>query len=390
MTITILAQGKQLSSFPLLVNVLPTAQGWSEDSKDYFNITGFLPAPGDARPGQYLKVSGVDSTGRVTGVCAADVSFVGGSGQSDWNAAEGDPGHIRNRPFYADPILHTVLAQTQPVYNDQDGMFYVAEAFSLVPGEEYMVHWNGADYRCTAMEIAINSFFSAVCVGDIGALNGVPVTGEPFGIACLSPEMADLQGGAYGMVVPMDGCTELTLSISGITETIVPIPKKYLTEARCQKKIILDMDVGTASINVPSPDEIETGELQAAITVIYNGREHSCLIASRDSITEGDLTFHFIEFLFSEWQENGGDGINLVRGTWAFNQVTFQEARQTLRPYDGPRTCISFYVQPTNGTHCWMDTHNLLLDGILLESPSRKKFFLTVKDDGTLSTSENY
>ena len=382
LTVTILSDGRQLSTFPQLIHVLPAAQDWSEDSMDYFNITGFLPAPGNARPGQYLAVSSVDSTGRVTGVRAADIRSGGGGSPSDWNAAEDEPGHIRNRPFYSDLRYGAILPETTPIYDDAEQAFFITECLSLSAGHDYTVRWNGTDYTCTAQEMD-----GIVLLGNGGALDStLPGSDDPFVIVAVPESMMESLG-VGAMIVSMDGSTELTLSISGVIETIVPIPSKYLTNARGQRKITLNMDAGSASAPTPDPNEIDAAELETALTVIYNGAAHSCILSNWVYEVYDQVTYNMIDFVFSDSQNNHTD---LIRGTWSGTQVTFREKRETLHPYDGPRTAVSFYVQPQHGNHCWLDTHNLELDGLLLVSPGNKRFFLTVNDDGTLTTSTNY
>ena len=52
-------------------------------------------------------------------------------------------------------------------------------------------------------------------------------TGEPFFMLILPAEMA-AEVGVYAQILPIDGSTELTISITGIEETVTPIPEKYL------------------------------------------------------------------------------------------------------------------------------------------------------------------
>lgn len=78
LTVSLIAQEKQLSAFPIRLHVLPAVRETIADSEDYVSVTGFLPAPSEAKQGQYLRVASVDGSGKVTGVEA--VSLAGGSG----------------------------------------------------------------------------------------------------------------------------------------------------------------------------------------------------------------------------------------------------------------------------------------------------------------------
>lgn len=65
--VTLFSGDGELSCFSLCLNVLARHRG-IPDSRDYVNITGFLPQPAVAQVGQYLKVAWVDEYGRVTGL----------------------------------------------------------------------------------------------------------------------------------------------------------------------------------------------------------------------------------------------------------------------------------------------------------------------------------
>lgn len=79
-TVTLVQGAKQISAFPLVVNVSPRAG--QEESADYYAIARFLPSPQSAKQGQYLRIAAVDGSGRVTRTEAVDAPS-GGSGGSD-------------------------------------------------------------------------------------------------------------------------------------------------------------------------------------------------------------------------------------------------------------------------------------------------------------------
>lgn len=60
-----------LSTFEILLNVQRNP-AINADSEDYINVSGCLPGPEAAVPGQYLAVKTVDENGRVTAVEAVD------------------------------------------------------------------------------------------------------------------------------------------------------------------------------------------------------------------------------------------------------------------------------------------------------------------------------
>ena len=71
LTVTLIREETQLSTFLILLNVHDTAQG-QEGAEEKGYITGFLPGPASAQPGQYLRVLAVDAQGKVTALEGAD------------------------------------------------------------------------------------------------------------------------------------------------------------------------------------------------------------------------------------------------------------------------------------------------------------------------------
>lgn len=78
MTVSLITDGQQLSIFPLRLTVDAVAAAPTAKSENYFYVTGFLPAPDQAKKGQYLRVSEVSACGRVTAMEA--VTGLPGSG----------------------------------------------------------------------------------------------------------------------------------------------------------------------------------------------------------------------------------------------------------------------------------------------------------------------
>lgn len=72
LSVTLIADGTQLSIFPIRLAVEPIAAGKLAKSEDYFYITGLLPAPASGKVGQSLRIAAVNSEGRITALAAAD------------------------------------------------------------------------------------------------------------------------------------------------------------------------------------------------------------------------------------------------------------------------------------------------------------------------------
>ena len=71
LTVTVITAKSELTSFPVRIFVHPVP-GKSVTSQDYFSITHFVPQPNQVKPGQYLAVSAVDSSGKVLALSGVD------------------------------------------------------------------------------------------------------------------------------------------------------------------------------------------------------------------------------------------------------------------------------------------------------------------------------
>lgn len=388
-TVSLSAGGALVSTFPIQLDVAPCAKAPAADSQDYFHISGFLAAPGNARKGQYLQVAEVDSSGRVTGIQAADAANAG-MGGADWNAAPGQPGHIKNRPFYAETSYDTILKEYKPIYDENDGLFYILESFSLTEGAEYTVRWNGTPWVCTAMEVPLSDEVAVVGLGDMGALEGVPITGEPFGLICVPPELSSAFGGICGMIQPMDGTTDLTIAIEGFTETVHPIDPKFLGAMKGQKRFILNLDSFSASCAPPAPEDVDTAGLQAGIIVIYQGKEHSATVNRRDAYDMGaGITMHNVVFSFLHTSEGGGT-TEVITCSWNGTAINGSVRKQVLtEPFTSPSDALRLYViDEYSMIPSWHKSTDVLLDGIWMKGPNGKKYLFTADENGCLISEE--
>lgn len=149
----------------------------------------------------------------------------GGGATPDWNAAEGEPGHILNRPFYKTVNSGMILENSQLVYIEDGSMFALMDEVSLTAGNEYTVTWNGVDYVCKAFEYEMAEGVMVTAIGNKAALGEAP-TEEPFFLVALPPELA-AEEGYWGAAYDLTGATEVTVSIQG-NDKIVTLPEKFL------------------------------------------------------------------------------------------------------------------------------------------------------------------
>jgi hypothetical protein len=137
-----------------------------------------------------------------------------------------------------------ILEECQPMFSTQMGAFVVNESLHYVEvGKEYTVTWNGTEYNCV-VKIITNAppqyahFIGLPAIGNFAVVGGEN-TGEPFAILCAPEELVATYGFAYG-VIPLDGSTEITLSIKGGIPIYHPISEKYLINPTI--KITVEVD----------------------------------------------------------------------------------------------------------------------------------------------------
>lgn len=180
----------------------------TDDDSVEFGTTSGIDITG-AEVGQTIRVTAVDENGKPTEWEAVD--FPEGGGATTWE----DLGSK-----YEEGV---VLPECSPIFDESVQNFIFTEAFPLVEGAEYTVHWNGTPYKCTCIPMAMGSY-TGLGLGNIGALTGGTNTGEPFCLGVFDQEDAPVPAAA----MPLDGSTSLTISITGMTENIKPVPQKYL------------------------------------------------------------------------------------------------------------------------------------------------------------------
>lgn len=154
--------------------------------------------------------------------------------QGNW--AENDetsPTYIKNRTHYEKYGMYEVMPESTPAaIENVDGIMvgiYVNSIEANV-GQEYTITYNGAEYKCVAVDGATIDAVGYV-FGNYGLMTGGTDTGEPFIIMALPTEMAAEMG--MGIVVYLlDMATELTLKIETVGNVIHKIDDKYINFKR--------------------------------------------------------------------------------------------------------------------------------------------------------------
>lgn len=157
--------------------------------------------------------------------------------QGDWiqnDSTKAD--YIKNRPFYTeDPVEESVFASTSLDFDGDDAYFNdfstsleVELLQAIVPGVEYVVTFDGTEYRRTAF---VDGF--RVVIGNAAFIAGED-TGEPFAI--------DTHGGTYADIcVDHDNMSVHTISIVAIKANVHKIDMKYIPNCLIPKKTYVEL-----------------------------------------------------------------------------------------------------------------------------------------------------
>ena len=149
-----------------------------------------------------------------------------GGADPDWNAVEGEPGHVKNRTHYSE-FSNVIFPETVVAWDETTeyaGIMELAEP--LVLGNSYKVEYNGAefaldarDYEGVGIYLGNKSF-----LGDTFEEEN---TGEPFVIAYVEGTVMLI---GFNMQTGEPAAGSATVKI--IAETVHKIPEKYLPDMR--------------------------------------------------------------------------------------------------------------------------------------------------------------
>lgn len=148
----------------------------------------------------------------------------GGGAQADWNASEGEPGHVLNRTHWSEVEEGEILFSEATVAWDETTEYLgVMEVTApLIIGNTYKVMFNGEEYLCDGIDYE----GMAVVIGNMVFLSAeFESTGEPFAMV--------YQDGMC-MLIPNDINSEeyeagsAIISITEIVETVYKLPDKFI------------------------------------------------------------------------------------------------------------------------------------------------------------------
>ena len=154
-------------------------------------------------------------------------SGTGGGVQPNWDAGENELGHILNRTHYTETVEGVILNNA---YSDttMEGMFVIAQplASNLTLGSSYQVIYNGTSYNCVCSEVELFGV-KGLGLGNTQYMGGPLQTDHPFSFVAIPDDMVE-SFGVYGGVLALDGASNVTISILGVSEVIHKIDNKYI------------------------------------------------------------------------------------------------------------------------------------------------------------------
>lgn len=208
----------------------------------------------------------------------------GGSGSgapSDWNASEGEPGHVLNRTHYEEVGLVELPIECE--WDDSNDFYMLMKPLNLEIGKTYIVNWNGTEYACVATE-AESMGIPAVTIGNLGNAGvGAEDNGMPFLVSEVPAEVAAAIG-FYAIAQPLDS-TQVTFSIYAKSEVIKTLDPKYLPDGVPYIESGMVEIVPECSIRASASEPAMFGtayvpEVGKTYTVNWNGTEYTCVAQS--------------------------------------------------------------------------------------------------------------
>ena len=192
------------------------------------------------------------------------------------------------------------LEETVLTYDEEDGSFFLLSPWVADPmvGAVATVTYNGMAYECNVVDgnaLQPDAPVKMVVMGNLAAmgLEGVEGSNPNAPFALIALPHGDLTEGLYAMLVPLDGATAVTLSVTSkqTQTTVKTIDPEYLGK----KTITITVnDDGSYTSDTPFEEawEMTPAELQSSIVIIakpdaYNGnRQYTVQSVGK---TEGNI-----------------------------------------------------------------------------------------------------
>lgn len=197
--------------------------------------------------------------------------------QADWNAAEGEPGHVKNRTHWIEQ--NSVLLEeseatsfTHPIFGQ---MWLIKQAPNLEIGKTYTVVYNGTPYVCVcqAAPAGLINDPNAVVMGNFSVVGGAD-TGEPFAML-ISNAFKEVD------IIDLTGAAAVRVEIKGevyrkLDPKFLPEGLPYVEQGGSRAEILPETTYvlkNSSNIDFNTPLGITLGK---TYIVNWNGVEYKC------------------------------------------------------------------------------------------------------------------
>ena len=233
------------------------------------------------------------------------------------------------------------LEETAPTYDETDACFYLLSPWvaDLMAGDVATVKYNGTDYECKAVDgkaIQPDAPTKVVAMGNLAAmgLEGIEGSNPNAPFVLVAMPNGDLTEGLYAMLIPLDGATAATLSVTSkqTRTTIKTIDPEFLPPNAKRKTIILTFDDDgnlTSDTDFETAWAMDAAQLQAAIVIADTG-----LLTTGYSGPRSSASYQVTK------AEAVSSGVTL-------RQIQIQYGKKMLDLSDAPLPC-TYYIDWTN------------------------------------------
>ena len=220
-----------------------------------------------------LKVGGTgqDDENAQEVALKSDLINLSGGAQSDWNASEGEVGHIKNRTHWVESGV-AILEETTLQNEDGDSQFMLEGDITLEVDKTYTIVYNGTEYTCTTIDGAAldPEMVGWVVFGNFSAAMGTGDTGEPF---------VGINVPGYGLqIMDLSGASTCTIAIYG--DIIHKLDPKFYERlawvesgAVILEETTLQNEDGDSQFMLEGDITLEDGK---TYRIVYNGTEYMC------------------------------------------------------------------------------------------------------------------
>lgn len=175
------------------------------------------------------------------------------------------------------------LEETAPTYDETDACFYLLSPWTadLMVGDVATVTYNGTDYECKAVDgkaLQPDAPTKMVVMGNLAAmgLEGVEGSNPNAPFALVAIPNGDLTEGLYGMLVPLDGATAVTLSVtSKQTQTKVKTIDQELLGLKKIDIIVAEDDTVSCDFPFDEAWAMDEGLLSASIRIQVTNQSYT-------------------------------------------------------------------------------------------------------------------